>query len=43
MFIKKISKNPNVRIKTFRVFASRQEGKVVRVQLKSVRKKSKKK
>jgi len=42
MFIKKISKNPNVRTKTFRVFASRQKGKVARVQFKPVRKKSKK-
>jgi len=43
MFIKKILKNPNAKIKTFRAFAPWQEGKVARVQFKPVRKKSKKK
>jgi len=41
MLIKKTSKNLNIKTKTFRVFASRQKGKVARVQFNPGRKKSK--
>ena len=41
MLINKVSKNPKVKAKTFRAFASRQKGKVARVQFKPGRKKSK--